>query len=216
MGSHSLLQGIFLTQGSNPSLQHSSWILYSLSHQRSPSLFPTICLFEHFSILWLKFWTVSFGGDLGAKSCPILVTPWSVARYTSLPLGLSRQGYWSGLPFPSPGDLPDPRIKPGSPALQADSLPTELWAKPSVSFSMSFLMISSSERDSSVKISEHYLLFLFAIISKNFFKKTILKTIFAYFHHQPWILPFPQGVLVPFIGKCYLETKIQVVGLFFL
>ena len=37
----------------------------------------------------------------------------------------SRQEYWSGLPFPSPGNLPDPRIKPGSPALQADSLPTE-------------------------------------------------------------------------------------------
>ena len=37
-----------------------------------------------------------------------------------------RQEYWSGLPFPSPGDLPDPGIEPGSPALQADSLPTEL------------------------------------------------------------------------------------------
>ena len=38
---------------------------------------------------------------------------------------LSRQGYWSGLPFPSPGDLPDPGIEPGSPTLQADSLPSE-------------------------------------------------------------------------------------------
>ena len=43
----------------------------------------------------------------------------------------SRQGYWSGWPFPSPGDLPNPRIEPGSPALQADSLPTELQGKPS-------------------------------------------------------------------------------------
>ena len=41
-------------------------------------------------------------------------------------MGFSRQEYWSGLPFPSPGDLPDPGIKPGSPALQADSLPPEL------------------------------------------------------------------------------------------
>ena len=41
----------------------------------------------------------------------------------------SRQEYWSGLPFPSPGDLPDPGIKPGSPALQADSLPPELPGK---------------------------------------------------------------------------------------
>ena len=45
-------------------------------------------------------------------------------------MGFSRQEYWSGLPFPSPGALPDPGIKPGSPALQADSLPTELWRKP--------------------------------------------------------------------------------------
>ena len=43
----------------------------------------------------------------------------------------SMQEYWSGLPLPSPGDLPNPRIEPGSPALQADSLPTELWRKPS-------------------------------------------------------------------------------------
>jgi len=42
----------------------------------------------------------------------------------------SRQGYQSGLPFPSPGDLPNPGIKPGSPALQADYLPTELQGKP--------------------------------------------------------------------------------------
>ena len=41
-------------------------------------------------------------------------------------MGFSRQESWSGLPFSSPGDLPDPRIEPGSPALQADSLPSEL------------------------------------------------------------------------------------------
>ena len=44
--------------------------------------------------------------------------------------GFSRQEYWSGLPFPSPGDLPDPGIEPGSPALQADALPSELLGKP--------------------------------------------------------------------------------------
>ena len=48
-------------------------------------------------------------------------------------MGFSRQEYWSGLPVPSPGDLPDPGIKPGSPALQTDSLPTELWGKPQLS-----------------------------------------------------------------------------------
>ena len=55
-----------------------------------------------------------------------LATPWSVACQAPLFMGLSRQEFWSGLPFPSPGDLPNPGIKPRSPALQADSLLTEL------------------------------------------------------------------------------------------
>ena len=49
-------------------------------------------------------------------------TPWTVAHQASLCMGFSRQEYWSGLPFPSPGDFPDTGIKPVSPALQADSL----------------------------------------------------------------------------------------------
>ena len=65
------------------------------------------------------------GGGLVAKSCLTLVTPWTVAHQAPLSMGFSRQEYWSGLPFPSPGDLPDPGIEPRSPALQADSLPTE-------------------------------------------------------------------------------------------
>ena len=63
--------------------------------------------------------------DLAAQSCPTLATPWTVAHRAPLSTGFSRQEHWSGLPFPSPGDLPDPGIKPGSPALQGDSLPTE-------------------------------------------------------------------------------------------
>ena len=53
-------------------------------------------------------------------------TLWTVARQAPPSLGFSRQEYWSGLPFLPPGDLPDPGIEPGSPALQADSLPSEL------------------------------------------------------------------------------------------
>ena len=53
------------------------------------------------------------------------MTPWNVAYQAPLSTGFSRQEYWSGLPFPSPGDLPDPGIEPGSPALQADALPSE-------------------------------------------------------------------------------------------
>ena len=49
-------------------------------------------------------------------------TPWTVAHQAPLSTGFSRQEYWSGLPLPSPGDLPDPGVEPVSPALQADSL----------------------------------------------------------------------------------------------
>ena len=52
-------------------------------------------------------------------------TPWTVARQAPLSRGFSRQEYCSGLPFPSPGDLPDSEVEPGSPALQARSLPSE-------------------------------------------------------------------------------------------
>ena len=65
------------------------------------------------------------GGGLVAKSCPTLATPWIVACQAPLSMVFSRQEYWSGLPYPSPGDLPDPGIKLGYPALQPDSLPLE-------------------------------------------------------------------------------------------
>ena len=59
----------------------------------------------------------------------LFVTLWTVAHQAPLSKGFLKQEYWSGMPFPSPGDLPDPGIKPRSPALQADSLPTELQGK---------------------------------------------------------------------------------------
>ena len=57
-------------------------------------------------------------------------TPWTVSYQAPLSMGFSRQEYWSGLPFPSPGDLSNPRIEPGSPALQADALTSEPPGKP--------------------------------------------------------------------------------------
>ena len=63
---------------------------------------------------------------LVAQSCPLFVTPRTVAGQALLPMKFSRQEYWSGLPFPSPGDLPDPGgIKHRSAALQAGSLLSE-------------------------------------------------------------------------------------------
>ena len=70
------------------------------------------------------------GGGLVTKSCLTLATPWTVACQVPPTMGFSRQEYWSGLPFPTPGDLPNPRIEPRSPALQADSLLTEPLGKP--------------------------------------------------------------------------------------
>ena len=59
----------------------------------------------------------------------LFATPWTLAYQAPLSMGFSRQEYWSGLQFPSPGDLSDPGIEPGSPALQADALPSELRGK---------------------------------------------------------------------------------------
>ena len=55
----------------------------------------------------------------------LFATPWTVAYEAPPSMGFSRQECWSGLPFPSPGDLPDPGIEPGSPALEADALTSE-------------------------------------------------------------------------------------------
>ena len=55
----------------------------------------------------------------------LFVTLWTVAHQAPPSMGFSRQEYWSGLPFPSPGDLPGPGIEPRSPALQADALTSE-------------------------------------------------------------------------------------------
>ena len=59
----------------------------------------------------------------------LFVTPWTVAYQAPLSMGFSRQEYWSGLPFPSPGDIPNSGIEPWSPALQADALISELREK---------------------------------------------------------------------------------------
>ena len=59
----------------------------------------------------------------------LFAIPWTVAHQAPLSMGFSRQEYWTGLPFPSPGDLPDPGIEPRSPALQADAYPLQYsWA----------------------------------------------------------------------------------------
>ena len=70
-------------------------------------------------------------------------TPWTAALQAPLFMGFSRQEYWSGMPSPSPGDLPNPGIEPGSPALQADALPSEPPGKPYIIFEISAKLMNA-------------------------------------------------------------------------
>ena len=141
MGVHFLLQGIFPTQGSNPGLPHCGQILYCLSLQGSPSdctgkskFFPAsnllLFLNRNSQSLLILRWNRSDGGGRGDFLGPgrkkemkslsrirLFATPWTVAYQAPPSVGFFRQEYWSGLPFPSPEDLPDPEIDSGSPAL---------------------------------------------------------------------------------------------------
>ena len=83
------------------------------------------CVFTHLS-----------AHGLVTKSCPTLATPWTRGCRAPLSMGFSRPEYWSGLPFPSPGELPYPGIEHGSPASQADSFPSMPPGKPSLPISM--------------------------------------------------------------------------------
>ena len=96
VGSLSLLQWIFPTQESNRGLLHCRQILYCLSHQRSPL-------------------SSSESESEVAQSCPTLCDPMDSSLHQAPPsTGFSRQEYWSGLSFPSPGNLPNPGIEPRS------------------------------------------------------------------------------------------------------
>ena len=93
------------------------------------SLYPVICLLSQ--SLTPTCLLISYTMWVCAQLCPTLLQPpWTVACQAPLSMKFSRQEYWSGLPFPSPGDLPNPGIKPGSPTLEADSLLPETPGKP--------------------------------------------------------------------------------------
>ena len=82
---------------------------------------PCTCIQTHVNFVFLNCITFNMPTLCGCACAfsPIwlFATLWTVARQAPLSMGFSRQNYWSGLPFPSPGDLPDPGIKTGSPAL---------------------------------------------------------------------------------------------------
>jgi len=90
---------------------------------------PKLCsieIFQAHNFLLGLFIAFGGGGCLAATLCLTLVTPWTIAHQAPLSMGFSRQEYWRGLPFLSPGDLSHAGLEPRSSALPADSLPTEL------------------------------------------------------------------------------------------
>ena len=106
-------------------------------------------------VIGLAFWYISniklnctikeLSSFLKVKSLSgvqLFATPWTVAYEASLSMGFSRQEYWSGLPFPSPGDLPDPGIEPGSPTLEAEALTSEPPGKPYLNTNKSDVLVS--------------------------------------------------------------------------
>ena len=126
MGSLVEAQGLS-TYSTSAQLPHGMWHPQPGIESLSPALkgeFSTTGLPGKSPGLYLR------GGGLVAKSCPTLGTLWTVARQASLSMGFPRQDYWSGLPFPFPGDCPDPGIQPSSPTLQTGSLPAEPSGKP--------------------------------------------------------------------------------------
>ena len=122
---HGILQARILEWVAIPSSRGASWprdwMLSSMagrSHQGSPKnpWRDGLCL------------EYAYASEVKVKSLSrvrLFETPWTVAHQAPPSMGFSKQEYWSGLPFPSPGNLPDPGIEPGSPAFQADVLTSE-------------------------------------------------------------------------------------------
>ena len=138
VGSLSLLQAIFLTQGLDPGVLHYRRVLHHLIHQGSLKLTHktnhpiSLSLMQNLNLVTYHCWVRNLV-KVKVKSFNhvwLFATPWTVAYQAPPSMGFSRQECWSGLPFPSPGDLPDPGIESGSLTLQADALPSEPPGKP--------------------------------------------------------------------------------------
>ena len=110
--------------------RRASWEMVeepSETHHGEKVIMCTVWLINHGQVVVYEgsvcvCWSVSCG--------QLSVTPGTVACQSPLSMGFSRQEYWNGLPFPSPGDLPNPRMEPGPPTRQADSLLSEPIGKP--------------------------------------------------------------------------------------
>ena len=107
--------------------------MHTLSHFSHVQLFNNIYCILHCMIA---------NSCLVAKSCPTLYDPMDVAHQTPLSMAFPRQEYWSGLPFPPPGDIPDPRVEPMSPALAGGFFTVEPLGKPMSANSTSTIFVT--------------------------------------------------------------------------
>ena len=125
----------------------TSWVFDRKRGEYEKNLSFPSCFCHHFPFSSVFSWSLAH--PLCLWMCYLLscvrlfVTPWTVAHQAPLSMEFSRQEYWSGLPFLSPGDLPNPGIRPWSPVLQGDSLPSEPPGKPSWVLLMHFSLISA-------------------------------------------------------------------------
>ena len=145
VGSLSLLQAIFPTQGLNPGLPHWRWILYQLSHKGSTRILEWVdCPFSRSSQprnrMRLGWALPSMKGilikrvnlDTNTNSLWLFATLWTINHQAPLSMGFPRQKYWSELPFLSPGYLPNPRIEPVFRVLASRFFTIEPPGKPTV------------------------------------------------------------------------------------
>ena len=120
--------------GGNIDVQHTDIVRFTIIDVHSFGSFILIAVWNSVYEYHNFFFHSTLYGHccfLVIKSCPTLfVTPWTSACQAPLSMGLPRQEYWSTLPFPSPGDLPDPWIQPISPALAGEFFTTDPPGKP--------------------------------------------------------------------------------------
>ena len=125
--SHTRSQGVEVKRANMESLCDQNRIILRRGEQQSRPGGVTLTLHSSHTSYTAKDATVGItlagGGGGVSKSCLTLVALWAVARQAPPSMEFSRQEYWNGLPFPSPGDLPNPGAEPTSLALQADFLP---------------------------------------------------------------------------------------------
>ena len=158
-----------------------------------------VCIYNIYKYIWKWKWSHVW----------LFATPWTVAYQAPLSMRFSRQGYWSGLPFSSPGDLPNPGIELVFPALQADALPSEPPGSPIYMCVCVCVCVC-------IHIHTHIYMYIyiFTIVQKNtWIPFKILKFYFSFFlkeNNQLFFTSFSVGCLHWFFHHIYSFLNYQL------